>query len=373
MSFTDSFATQNFFRTTLSADISNTATVIPLNAVPTNSEGQIVIDPDGANPEIVYYNSKGASTVTCPSLAGGRGQGGTSARAYTSSTVVRIDTTSEMLSEMANGNWNPGLKQYRRDSLSNVVTSGLTIATSVTLSQTTATGVGYVNGKRANLSTNLAATSSMTKTYTASKDTYVDIKDNGDGTFSFAYVEVANGATSGMTLSTNTDGSAALRIAKVVTSGTAITSVTQSGTDSLGNAIYPRVSYTPGQPVSGYVATYQTTTSTSYTDLATAGATVSTNVGNSGMAMVYLNALLDNSNAGAETFLSFVVSGATTQAAADRYASGYRPATAGQNQSITHAVLLTGLTPGLTTFKMQYKVTAGTGGAQDRTISVIPL
>lgn len=82
----------------------------------------------------------------------------------------------------------------------------------------------YINGKRYKKS------SIANKTYTASKDTYVDIDISGNVT----YVEVANGATTGMTLTANS-----VRVAKVVTSGAAITSVTQTGADPLGNSIRP--------------------------------------------------------------------------------------------------------------------------------------
>lgn len=67
------------------------------------------------------------------------------------------------------------------------------------------------------------------KTFTASRDTYVDIATNG----SVSYSEVTNGAAS-PALTSNY-----VRVAKVVTSGSAITSITQSGIDSLSNPIFP--------------------------------------------------------------------------------------------------------------------------------------
>lgn len=114
-----------------------------------------------------------------------------------------------------------------KETLTSFVYSGGTIATSGTLGSTVAACVAYVNGKRLSVS-------AYPKTFTASKDTYVDLKDDG----TYAFVEVTNGATSGMTLTTNSDGSNALRIAKVVTSGSAVTSVVQYWIDALGNYIY---------------------------------------------------------------------------------------------------------------------------------------
>lgn len=74
------------------------------------------------------------------------------------------------------------------------------------------------------------AIGTLSKTFTASKDTYIDVNHLGVPT----YVEVANGATTGMTLTANS-----IRVAKVVTNATTITSITQGGADALGNMIYP--------------------------------------------------------------------------------------------------------------------------------------
>jgi hypothetical protein len=83
--------------------------------------------------------------------------------------------------------------------------------------------VFYISGVR------YTATSVANKTYTASKDTYVDI--GVDGTVD--YSEVANGAASPALAASH------IRVAKVVTSGAAITSVTQKGFDTLGNLFSP--------------------------------------------------------------------------------------------------------------------------------------
>lgn len=132
------------------------------------------------------------------------------------------------LADGSNDALNNSLNYFRsKGCASFIIGSGLTIPTSASLASTTSTGEAVVNGK-------YVAPNATLHTYTASKDTYVDLKDDG----TFAYVEVANGAASGMTLSTNTDGSPALRLAKVVTSGTAITSVTNTGFDALGNIFY---------------------------------------------------------------------------------------------------------------------------------------
>ena len=91
----------------------------------------------------------------------------------------------------------------------------------------------YITGYRSSI---VAVAS---RAFTASKDTYVDILRTTVGattTFTLVYTEVANGAAA-PALAANS-----LRLAKVVTSGVAITSVVQTGADgatSASNMIYP--------------------------------------------------------------------------------------------------------------------------------------
>lgn len=87
-----------------------------------------------------------------------------------------------------------------------------------TLSFTTNIGGStyMINGK-------LVTTSSTPITVGASKDTYVDVKDDGQ----VILVPVANNATSGMDLTLNTDGSKAFRAGLIVSDGTHITAVYQ--------------------------------------------------------------------------------------------------------------------------------------------------
>jgi hypothetical protein len=89
------------------------------------------------------------------------------------------------------------------------VVSGIVPATSVTLTSNISTGSAWIDGVRVEIPV-------TAKTYTALKDTYIDISSLGVIT----YVEVANGAGIPAVTTDN------LRISKVVTSLTAITSVT---------------------------------------------------------------------------------------------------------------------------------------------------
>jgi len=105
----------------------------------------------------------------------------------------------------------------------NYVHSGLTIPTSASLTTTAAAGVLYFNGNK------VAVASDNGHTYTASNDTYVDVSNTG----TFTYSGVANGAGAPALTASS------LRIAKVVTSGTAVTGVVQGGFDSNNVAISP--------------------------------------------------------------------------------------------------------------------------------------
>lgn len=86
---------QSFFTTTLSAAVNDgTETTIYLNNVPTPDEGYLVIDySNSTKREVIYYTSKGANYVTCPSAAAGRGVDGTTAQSHLLGADVRMNMT----------------------------------------------------------------------------------------------------------------------------------------------------------------------------------------------------------------------------------------------------------------------------------------
>lgn len=100
---------------------------------------------------------------------------------------------------------------FRSEAFNNWTYTGMLPTTSASLSTTISAGTSYVSGVR-------VVTSATAHTYTASKDTYTYINSGGF----FDYVEVANGAAAPSTPAND------LLLAKVVSSGTAITSVTDS-------------------------------------------------------------------------------------------------------------------------------------------------
>jgi hypothetical protein len=134
--------------------------------------------------------------------------------------------------------------------------------------------------------------------------------------------------------------------------------------------------------ITGTVAAAQGTTSTSYTDLTTAGPTVQVTVPNSGRVLMILSARIgwsdsDPSSGGA---MSAALSGANTVAAGgDKVLSSFLSTATGGAQnaffrsSVVH--VYEGLTPGLTTWTAKYQ-TLDAGEAadfEDRTIVLIPL
>lgn len=124
------------------------------------------------------------------------------------------------------------LELFRSEGFANFVASGCVWAGDAygsTLNASMTSGIVYLGGKR------LVATSVGGRAFTASKDTYIDGSDNGDGTIALTYTEVANGAASPAL------ASGSIRLGKVVSGASSIaaaTSITQRGTDSLSNLMY---------------------------------------------------------------------------------------------------------------------------------------
>lgn len=265
----------------------------------------------------------------------------------TSVTAATINATTDLQQNSVS------LDTIRSEIISDFVSSGGVVAQSAGLVGTFSNIVYYIAGVR------YTATSVANKTYTASKDTYVDINSSGTP----IYPEVANGAASPALTS------GYIRVAKVVTNGSAITSVTQNGQDSLGNNIYNMISYLPGGPAVSVVGTNESTSSTSPANLSTVQA-VTVNIGRSGKALVSIAASINSSTTAQAAKAHFAVSGATTVAANDNAAI--------ETQSIfatcARTYLVTGLNAGLNTFTMQFWVSASsTGTFRRRSLSVIPL
>lgn len=112
------------------------------------------------------------------------------------------------------------------------------------------------------------------------------------------------------------------------------------------------------------VSTAQTTSSTSYVDLATVGPSLTTTT--SARALVLWGCQLWNSSAAAQTYMSYTGGGNTASGTFAVQNTGTGPIQA----SYTHFV--GGATPGSNTFTAKYAVSSGTGNWSDRRLQVVP-
>lgn len=161
---------------------------------------------------------------------------------FSPTTKVKSQEVNENFQGLADGSEdtdNNSLALYRAESQDDFVASGCIWTLVSGLNGTMTAGVVYVhdvNGDMIRLPLSLITS----KAFTASKDTYVDVGYDGV----IDYNEVANNATS-PTLASNH-----IRLAKIVTNGSTITSVDQFGVDSQNNFLYPTAN---GVRVSGGV------------------------------------------------------------------------------------------------------------------------
>ena len=118
-----------------------------------------------------------------------------------------------------------------------------------------------------------------------------------------------------------------------------------------------------------FIATQETTTSTSYTDLATSGPSVTATTSASAIVAIYCN---QSTSGGTAAWMSYAISGATSAASDDNRAVQLQ-STGGQRCGGTffHSSILN---PGTNTFKAEYRVsTSGTGTFSVRRLMVIPM
>lgn len=125
---------------------------------------------------------------------------------------------------------------------------------------------------------------------------------------------------------------------------------------------------------SAYVATLEATASAAYVDLTTVTDTVTVNVGAKGVVLVTISALMYNNTATGHANMGFAMSGANTMAAQARYSIDIQEVAANYTYTIGSTFLITGLSPGSTTFKLKYLASvAGTANFQQRQIGVLAL
>lgn len=120
------------------------------------------------------------------------------------------------------------------------------------------------------------------------------------------------------------------------------------------------------------VATNESSASTSYTNLATPGPSVSVLTGAN--ALVLFGASCLNNTTAQAVFIAIAVSGATTLAApAGTTALDLVQQPDPGGETLMGFTWITGLTPGANTFTMKYLVGGGTGTWGSRVLAVFPL
>jgi hypothetical protein len=136
--------------------------------------------------------------------------------------------------------------------------------------------------------------------------------------------------------------------------------------------MYNGTNWTCISPVGAETTTNGTTTSSSFTSTLTSGGTnPSVTLETGTRVMVSLRSWAGTPGSGGFIFAAtgVTVSGATTLAAADRYAMNSGNGTAAPS-GFGMSFIISGLTAGTNTFTMQYKVNAGTGSFSYRGITV---
>ena len=119
------------------------------------------------------------------------------------------------------------------------------------------------------------------------------------------------------------------------------------------------------------VATLQSTSSGSYTNLGTVGPAVTLLTNTS--ATVIVSSWVAVSALNQVGYVSFAVSGATTLAAVDTNAGIFQdPISVGLNGIATMAVVINSLNPGNNTFTMKYRTSSGSVDFYNRNLVVIP-
>jgi hypothetical protein len=121
------------------------------------------------------------------------------------------------------------------------------------------------------------------------------------------------------------------------------------------------------------VATFQSTTSTSYTDLATSGPAVTVTTGTKALVIVSARIMNNTNNNSLQAFMSYAVSGATTTAASDNVALAVSGINSVNYQFKMSCASIATLTAGSNTFTAKYRNVSGTSEFADREILVINL
>ncbi len=126
----------------------------------------------------------------------------------------------------------------------------------------------------------------------------------------------------------------------------------------------------PRTVVWDYVGSAQTTTSSSFVDLATVGPTVTATTGV--QALVCISARLQHGTANANSYMGYAVSGATTIAAVATSSVASTASAGGSWEQQSYVLMQGSLTAGSNTFQAKYQTNTGTATFDSRRLTVLP-
>lgn len=124
-------------------------------------------------------------------------------------------------------------------------------------------------------------------------------------------------------------------------------------------------------PTTAAIETSENTTSTSFTDLATAGPSISIVTGTS--CWITVTAAMSNSSAGGLCRAAVEVSGASASSPQNGLSLIFESSAANDTMRADATTLYTALTAGTNVFKVQYNVSTGTGTFSSRRIAAIQI
>lgn len=271
-------------------------------------------------------------------------------------------------------------KQFFQNAAFNFIELGCTWSADsagVNRNATMSPGFVWIAGKR------LSVAAITGHTFTASKDTYVDFADNGDGTAKVIYTEVTNNAASPSTLSdaSTFSDSSNIRNAIIITGAssiadsgsvnqgqeTALLPITSSTpyavTDSLGNRICPR---DPQRRLLGYRQATGNQTATTAVDMTALSCPVNIPTGRKVLITGTIPAASNNTS-GSGAVMSLI--DATASATVTN--SVGHSSTANANFNVNPANIYTPPASGARTFKAQFSNNAG-GTASTNSLSTAP-
>lgn len=179
-----------------------------------------------------------------------------------------------------------------------------------------------------------------------------------------AVMTFTNEAARDAALTSPTEGMVAYLTTPTVPAATGATTYIPTGIQT----IYNGAAWVCVTGVGCLTAPSETTASTTYTDLATAGPSVTLSTGTT--ALVHLSGLITAGATSAVSLMSVAVSGATTIAAVDTRAVFTSSSSGSFQIAAGRTVVIGGLTAGTNTFTIKYRVTASTGTFEARELFV---